>query len=138
MIAFEDPLRRFVSLPCTRTWWSGFGEVSVRASDELLLEQCSSLRAAVENGPVTVRFVRAVREAASRTSDRLQIVVVLPLALLSWGETQMYLDIERAELMCFAGKRCMAGDAWRAAYRELAMAAALAELQTRDNDSTPA
>jgi hypothetical protein len=138
MIAFEDPLRRFVPLPFKQTWRFGFGEINVRASDEQLLEQCGSLRAAVENGPVTVRSLRAVRETASREGVHRKIVVALPLALLSWGETQMYLDLKRAELLCFAGERCLSGDAWPTVYLELAMAAAMVELQTRDNDSTPA
>lgn len=136
MILFEDPLRRFVPLPFTQVWRSNLGEVSIRASDELLLQQCSLLRAAVENGPIIVRSIRAVREAESRPCQDPQLLLALPLASLSWGETQMYLDVDQEELLCFVGERCFSGDAWASAYRELAIAAALAELQTRDNDST--
>jgi hypothetical protein len=137
MILFEDPMRRFVPLPYTCTWRSITGEVHVQASDELLLEQCTLLRSAVENGPVTLRSIRAVKEPESRVCPRWQVLLALPLALLSWGETQMYLDLERAEL-CFVGSRCMVGHVWANAYRELALEAALAELQRRDKHSTAA
>lgn len=98
-----DPFRRFVALHHHRCSGDAAKRLTVSADSPDLLALAERLIAASAFstvGPLDLRIATEWREAPAQEH---RLVACGPLAVLCWGQTQIFFDSERCEVMIFAG-----------------------------------
>ncbi len=98
-----DPFRRFVALNRHRCSGDAAKRLTVSADSPELLALAERLIAASTLSTVGRLDLRIAAEWPEAPAQERRLVACGPLAVLCWGQSQIFFDRERCEVMIFAG-----------------------------------